>query len=88
MHSDSDRISAGSNSKIKCTVTVILTGDAVSYCDFRMATFLPFNDVAELPISQYPAICRWYDGLCEIDAWRDPFRGIDAPELPPVKRAL
>jgi len=65
-----------------------LTGDTVSYADFRMATFLPFNDVAELPISQYPAICRWYDGLCEIDAWRDPFEGIDAPELPPVKRAL
>jgi len=62
-----------------------LTGGTVSYCDFRMATFLPFNDVAELPISQYPAICRWYDRLCEIEAWRDPFQGIDAPALPPVK---
>jgi glutathione S-transferase len=62
-----------------------LMGDAVSYADFRMATFLPFNDVAELPISQYPVICRWYEDLCRIDAWREPFRGIDAPELPPVK---
>jgi glutathione S-transferase len=62
-----------------------LTGDAVSYCDFRMATFLPFNDVADLPIGQYPAICRWYEGLCAIEAWCDPFEGIDAPELPPAK---
>ena len=65
-----------------------LTGDTVSYCDFRMATFLPYNDVAELPIGQYPAVSRWYDGLCTIDAWTDPFRGIDAPALPPVKRVL
>ena len=65
-----------------------LTGDMVSYADFRMATFLPFNDVAELPISQYPAICRWYEDLYGIEAWRDPFQGIDAPALPLVKRAL
>jgi glutathione S-transferase len=58
--------------------------NSVSYADFRMATFLPFNDVAKLPIDEYPAVCRWYSQLEEIAAWRDPFRGLDAPELPPV----
>jgi glutathione S-transferase len=61
-----------------------LVRNGVSYADFRMATFLPFNDVAKLPLDEYPAVCRWYGQLEEIPAWRDPFRGLDAPELPPI----
>lgn len=61
-----------------------LVGEAISYADFRMAAFLPFNDVACLPIDKYPAICRWYDQLESIEAWREPFRGLDAPELRPI----
>jgi glutathione S-transferase len=61
-----------------------LVRNGVSYADFRMATFLPFNDVAKLPLDEYPAVCRWYGQLEEIAAWRDPFRGLDAPELPPI----
>lgn len=61
-----------------------LLGKGLSYADFRMATFLPFNDVAGLPLDGYPSVCRWYRQLEEIDAWRDPFKGLDAPELPPI----
>ncbi len=61
-----------------------LTGATVSYADFRMATFLPYNDVARLPVDDYPAIARWLHQLEEIDTWRDPFAGLDAPQLPPV----
>jgi glutathione S-transferase len=61
-----------------------LVGNSVSYADFRMATFLPFNDAARLPLSDYPTIGRWYRQLDEIDAWRDPFKGLDAPALPAV----
>lgn len=61
-----------------------LCRSGVSYADFRMATFLPFNDVAKLPLDEHPAVCRWYGQLEEIAAWRDPFRGLDAPELPPI----
>jgi glutathione S-transferase len=61
-----------------------LVGDSVSYADFRMATFLPFNDVAKLPLNDYPSIERWYHQLEQIDAWRDPFKGLEAPALPPV----
>lgn len=61
-----------------------LVGDRVSYADFRMATFLPFNDVAKLPLDDYAAVGRWYCQLEEIDAWRDPFSGLDAPALPPI----
>jgi len=61
-----------------------LVGDAVSYADFRMATFLPFNGVARLPIADFPAVARWYRELEAIEAWRDPFAGLDIPELPAV----
>lgn len=64
-----------------------LVGDSVSYADFRMATFLPFNDAAGLPLGDYPAVARWYRRLEQIEAWRDPFHGLDAPELPPVPSA-
>ena len=62
-----------------------LAGASISYADFRMATFLPFNDAAGLPLDDYPSIRRWYDRLEAIDAWRDPFQGLEAPPLPPVR---
>lgn len=61
-----------------------LVGDTVSYADFRMAAFLPFNDVAGLPLHHYPSVDHWYRRLEEIEVWRDPFKGLDAPPLPPL----
>ncbi len=61
-----------------------LVGDAVSHADFRMASFLPFNDAARLPLGDYPNICRWNDRSRRSMPGRDPFRGLDAPELPPI----
>ena len=62
-----------------------LVDDIVSYADFRMAAFLPYNDVAKLPLDGYPSIRRWYCQLEAIEAWRDPFSGLEAPELPPIR---
>jgi glutathione S-transferase len=61
-----------------------ILGETISFADFRMAAFLPFNDAARLPIDDYPAIKRWSERLNRIEAWRDPFRGLDAPCLPPL----
>ncbi|CAK7258373.1 glutathione S-transferase family protein [Shinella yambaruensis] len=61
-----------------------LVGDTVSFADFRMATFLPYNDVARLPLDEYPAIQDWNERLERIDAWREPFAGLTAPDLPPL----
>jgi glutathione S-transferase len=66
--------------------TWLLVG-TLSYADFRMATFLPYNDAARLPLYAYPNIQRWYRRLEELDAWRDPFVGLDAPALPPIPDA-
>ena len=61
-----------------------LMASGLSYADFRAASFLPFNDVARLPLEQYPAIVAWYGRIAALPAWSDPFAGLDAPELPPV----
>jgi glutathione S-transferase len=61
-----------------------LLDSGLSYADFRMATFLPFNDVAGLPLSEYSNLARWYQILSSIAAWSDPFEGLDAPDLPEI----
>ncbi|MBS3979159.1 MAG: glutathione S-transferase family protein [Rhodobacteraceae bacterium] len=61
-----------------------LCGATPCHADFRMATFLPFNDIMRLPLADYPALNAWYDRLTAIPAWADPFDGLDAPDLPPI----
>lgn len=59
--------------------------DGPSYADFRMATFLPFNDVAQLPVAEYPKLRAWAERLETLPFWAEPFDGLDAPPLPPVQ---
>jgi len=61
-----------------------LLASGLSHADFRMAVFLPFNDVARLPLADYPAVQAWHQRLMALPAWADPFAGLSAPELPPV----
>ena len=61
-----------------------LLASGLSYADFRMAVFLPFNDVAQLPLADYPALAAWHVRLLALPAWADPFESLDAPELPPL----
>jgi glutathione S-transferase len=51
-----------------------------------MATVLPFANLAGLPLGDYPHIAAWHARLWQLDAWRDPFAGLEAPELPWVLR--
>jgi glutathione S-transferase len=53
-----------------------ILGDQLSYADFRVATPLPFAEGAGLPLSEFPKISRWHERLNAIDAWRDPFAGL------------
>jgi glutathione S-transferase len=63
-----------------------LIGDKVTYADFRVACVLPFADLAGLPLADFPRVEGWHARLMEIPAWRDPFEGLEAPELPPIKK--
>jgi glutathione S-transferase len=61
-----------------------LCGDSPSHADFRMASFLPFNDVMGLPLADYPALAAWERRLGALPFWDDPFAGLEMPALPPV----
>ncbi|RZJ09196.1 MAG: glutathione S-transferase family protein [Rubrivivax sp.] len=61
-----------------------LLASGLSYADFRMGVFLPFNDIAKLPLAEYPALAAWHARLMALPAWADPFDGLDAPDLPPI----
>ena len=61
-----------------------LLASGLSYADFRMGVFLPYNDVAGLPLSDYPALAAWHQRLMALQAWCHPFEGLEAPELPPI----
>ena len=61
-----------------------LLNSGLSYADFRMATFLPYNDVAKLPLGDYANINRWNQNLLALAAWENPFEGLNTPELPPI----
>lgn len=54
-----------------------LVGDALSYADFRVASALPFAAEARLPLHGFTNIATWYARIDAIDAWRDPFDGLD-----------
>ena len=62
-----------------------LLGDRATYADFRVASVLPFAGVAGLPLRDFPRLDAWHARLMDIPAWRDPFAGLDAPELPPIR---
>lgn len=50
-----------------------LVGDGLSVADFAVAVALPYAEEAQIPLSEFPQVCRWHDQLNEFDAWRDPF---------------
>jgi glutathione S-transferase len=54
-----------------------LVGDHISYADFRVATALPFAEGAGLPLAEFPNVKRWHEQLWALDAWRDPFDGLN-----------
>lgn len=62
-----------------------LVGNDLTYADFRVACVLPFAEIAALPLADFPRVEAWHARLMKIPAWKDPFAGLDAPELPPIR---
>ena len=54
-----------------------LVGDSLSYADFRVASALPFAERGLIPLDSYANITEWHDRLNQIDAWREPFAGLE-----------
>ena len=61
-----------------------LVGDTITYADFRVACVLPYAGLAGLPLDDFPNVNAWHNRLLDLPAWRDPFEGLNTPDLPPV----
>jgi len=55
-----------------------LIDDQLSYADFRVAFVFPYAARARLPLADYPELQRLANQLNELEAWRDPFQGLEA----------
>jgi len=55
-----------------------LIDDQLSYADFRVAFVFPFATKARLPLAEYPEVQRLSNQLDELEAWREPFQGLEA----------
>jgi glutathione S-transferase len=49
----------------------------LTYVDFRVATGMPFAQAAHIPVGRYKNILKWHDRMNELDAWREPFAGLE-----------
>ena len=54
-----------------------LVGHCLTYADFRVASALPYAERGQIPLDGYRNIVAWHDRLNAIDAWREPFAGLD-----------
>jgi len=50
-----------------------LVGDRLTVADFAAAITLPYADAAQIPITGFPNIERWYARLEQLPGWRQPF---------------
>jgi len=55
-----------------------LIDDQLSYADFRVAFVFPYAARAGLPLADYPEVQRLSQQLDALDAWREPFQGLEA----------
>jgi glutathione S-transferase len=53
-------------------------GERLTLADFSIGGLLPTAERFELPVRRFPEICRWYEGLASLPAWRDALAARDA----------
>jgi len=63
------RFAAVLNDSLKGKTWVL--GNRLTLADFSIGGLLPTAERWELPVGRFPEICRWYEGLASLPAWRD-----------------
>lgn len=48
-----------------------VTGNRLTIADFSIGGLLPSVQRTALPVNRFGEICRWYEGLASLPAWRD-----------------
>jgi glutathione S-transferase len=70
------RFAAVLNDSLKGKTWVV--GDRLTIADFSIGGLLPSAERMALPIARFPEICRWYEGLASLPAWREALAARDA----------
>ncbi|MDB6157084.1 MAG: glutathione S-transferase [Gammaproteobacteria bacterium] len=70
------RFAAVLNDSLKGKTWVL--GNRLTLADFSIGGLLPTAERLELPVGRFPEICRWYEGLASLPAWRDALAARDA----------
>jgi glutathione S-transferase len=55
-----------------------LVGERLTIADFSIGGLLPSAKRMGLPVERFPQICRWYEGLASMPAWRQAVSARDA----------
>src|SRR5215472_7721203 len=55
-----------------------LLGERLTIADFSIGGLLPSGQRMGLPVTRFPEICRWYEGLASLPAWREALAARDA----------
>jgi glutathione S-transferase len=55
-----------------------MLGDRLTIADFSIGGLLPSAERMALPEGRFPEICRWYEGLASLPAWREALAARDA----------
>jgi glutathione S-transferase len=71
-----DRFAAVLNDSLKGRKWV--TGDRLTIADFSIGGLIPSAQRIGLPIARFPEICRWYEGLAALPAWKESIAARDA----------
>jgi len=64
-----------------------LVGDRLTIADFSIGGLVPSAQRSGLPIARFPQICRWYEGLSSLPAWRQAIAARDAALAALLNRA-
>ncbi len=70
------RFAAVLNDSLKGKTWVL--GNRLTLADFSIGGLLPTAERWELPVGRFPEICRWYERLASLPAWRDALAARDA----------
>jgi glutathione S-transferase len=55
-----------------------ILGERLTIADFSIGGLLPSAQRMALPVARFPEICRWYEGLASLPAWREALAARDA----------
>jgi len=58
-----------------------VAGKSPTVADFALGAALPFAAPAQIPVTDFHNVHRWYADLCGLDGWSEPFPTLDRNKI-------